>query len=69
MELAILDTDILSEVLKRKDLQVLASARQYLIEHQRLVFSAMTLYEVVPRASVKSVRPAALGVYADCQHE
>lgn len=47
MELAILDTDMLSEVLKRKDLQVLASARQYLIEHQRLAFSAMTLYEIV----------------------
>lgn len=47
MELAILDTDMLSEVLKRKDPQVLASARQYLLEHQRLAFSAMTVYEVV----------------------
>ena len=47
MDAAILDTDILSEVLKQKDQQVLASAQQYLIEHQRLAFSAMTLYEIV----------------------
>ena len=30
MDESILDTDILSEVLKRKDSQVLANARQYL---------------------------------------
>ena len=44
---SILDTDILSEVLKRKDPQVLANARQYLIEHQRFAFSEMTFYEIV----------------------
>ena len=47
MDQAILDTDILSEVLKRKDPQVLATARQYLVEHQRLAFSEMTVYEIV----------------------
>lgn len=46
MDEALLDTDILSEVLKRKDQQVLATARQYLVEHPRLAFSAMTIYEV-----------------------
>jgi len=46
MDESLLDTDILSEVLKRKDQQVLASARQYLAEHPRLAFSAMTIYEV-----------------------
>lgn len=45
MDEALLDTDILSEVLKRKDQQVLA-ARQYLAEHPRLAFSAMTIYEI-----------------------
>jgi len=44
---AILDTDILSEVLKRKDQQVLITARQYLVEHQRLAFSEMAVYEIV----------------------
>ena len=46
MDEALLDTDMLSEVLKRKDQQVLATARQYLAEHPRLAFSAMTIYEV-----------------------
>ena len=47
MDEALLDTDILSEVLKRKDKQVLATARQYLAEHQRLAFSAITAYEII----------------------
>lgn len=47
MDKALLDTDILSEVLKRKDPQVLATAGQYLAEHQRFAFSAITLYEVI----------------------
>lgn len=42
-----LDTDILSEALKRKDPQVLAKVRQYLTEHQRLAFSAITAYEII----------------------
>jgi len=47
MDTAILDTDMLSEVLKRKDQQVLTTARNYLIRHRRLAFSAMSMYEVV----------------------
>jgi len=46
MDAAILDTDMLSEVLKRKDQTVLAVARQYLAEHQRFAFSDMTVYEI-----------------------
>lgn len=38
MDEAPLDTDLLSEVLKQKDQQVLAAARQYLAQHQRLAF-------------------------------
>jgi tRNA(fMet)-specific endonuclease VapC len=47
MDESILDTDILSEVMKGKDLEVLANARQYLAEHQRFAFSEMTVYEIV----------------------
>src|SRR5437762_2301582 len=47
MNEALLDTDILSEVLKRKDKHVLAAARQYLAAHQRLAFSAITAYEII----------------------
>lgn len=42
MEEALLDTDILSEVLKAKDAILLAKAREYLSLRQRFAFSAMT---------------------------
>jgi predicted nucleic acid-binding protein len=47
MDEALLDTDMLSEVLKAKDARVLAKAQQYLQQHGRLSFSAITFYEVV----------------------
>jgi tRNA(fMet)-specific endonuclease VapC len=47
MDEALLDTDILSEVLKRKVPHVLQAAGQYLAVHQRLSFSAMTVYEIL----------------------
>ena len=47
MDAALLDTDILSEVLKRKDKRVLAKARQYLAQHQRFAFSSITAYEII----------------------
>src|SRR5437868_4688582 len=47
MDEALIDTDILSEVLKRKDRQVLTAARQYLAAHQRLAFSAIAAYEII----------------------
>ena len=47
MEEAILDTDMLSEVLKRKDTVVLSNAERYLGEHQRMAFSAMTVFEII----------------------
>jgi tRNA(fMet)-specific endonuclease VapC len=47
MDEALLDTDMLSEVLKRKDQQVLTTARDYLVEHQRFAFSAITVYEII----------------------
>jgi tRNA(fMet)-specific endonuclease VapC len=47
MDEALLDTDILSEVLKRKDNRVLAKARRYLAEHQRFAFSSITAYEII----------------------
>jgi tRNA(fMet)-specific endonuclease VapC len=43
----LLDTDILSEILKAKNPQVLAKARRYLAHHQRFAFSAITLYEIM----------------------
>jgi len=42
----LLDTDVLSEVLKGKQRQVVRSAAQYVREHQRFTFSAITVYEI-----------------------
>jgi tRNA(fMet)-specific endonuclease VapC len=47
MDASLLDTDILSEVLKRKDQRVLAKARRYLGEHARFAFSSITAYEII----------------------
>lgn len=47
MDEALLDTDILSEVLKAKDATVLGKAQQYLNQYGRLSFSAITFYEVM----------------------
>jgi predicted nucleic acid-binding protein len=46
MDAALLDTDILSEILKAKNQRVLACARTYLLEHSHFAFSAITFYEV-----------------------
>jgi len=56
MDEALLDTDILSEILKRKDRQVLMKARQYLAEHQRFAFSAITAYEIIRGLRAKEAK-------------
>jgi tRNA(fMet)-specific endonuclease VapC len=47
MDASLLDTDILSEVLKAKNPQVLEVAARYLGEYERFAFSAITLYEIL----------------------
>lgn len=44
---ALLDTDMLSEFLKRKNARVLQKAASYLALHGRFAISAMTRYEVL----------------------
>jgi predicted nucleic acid-binding protein len=46
MDFALIDTDILSEVLKSKNKRVVDRAGQYLQEHGRFAFSAITFYEL-----------------------
>ncbi|MCY2992093.1 MAG: type II toxin-antitoxin system VapC family toxin [Planctomycetota bacterium] len=47
MDHAILDTDMLNEVLKQKNSQVLLHAAAYLRQHGQFVLSSMTRYELV----------------------
>jgi tRNA(fMet)-specific endonuclease VapC len=44
---ALLDTDILSEVLKRRDVNVQRHAQVYLADHGRFHFSIFTRYEIL----------------------
>lgn len=46
MKQALLDSDIMSEILKGHDPNVMAKADEYLHEHARLSFSEITLYEI-----------------------
>ncbi|MBN2577527.1 MAG: type II toxin-antitoxin system VapC family toxin [Pirellulales bacterium] len=47
MDDTLLDTDILSEILKAKNPQVMQTAERYLAQHQRFAFSAITFYEIL----------------------
>lgn len=47
MDATLLDTDMLSEILKKRDQNVMSAARTYLLHHRRFAFSAMTQSEVV----------------------
>ena len=43
----LLDTDVLSEVLKQRDDNVLQAARVYLDEWRRFTFPVLTRYEIL----------------------
>lgn len=47
MDASLLDTDILSEVLKQSNRNVVTRARQYLRSHGQFAFSAVTRFEIV----------------------
>jgi len=47
MDRVLLDTDILSEILKAKNPVVSEHARKYEAEHGSLIFSAITVMEIV----------------------
>jgi len=47
MNRSLLDTDILSEILKQRDSNVAARAKEYVAEHGRLTLSSITVLEIV----------------------
>jgi tRNA(fMet)-specific endonuclease VapC len=64
--LALLDTDILSELLKQHPM-VTKQARLYLAEHSRLAFSIITLYEILRGLKAKQARAQEAAFIALCQ--
>ena len=58
---AVLDTDMLSEVMRARDPHVLDSAKHYLAEHGRFTFSIITRYEILRGLKAReATRQAAL---------
>ncbi|GAH02116.1 unnamed protein product [marine sediment metagenome] len=68
MALILLDTDILSEILKKKNLLVVQRATDYLAKHQQFEMLAITRYEIIRGLKGKqAVRQ--LSSFADfCKH-
>jgi tRNA(fMet)-specific endonuclease VapC len=65
---SLLDTDILSEVLKQKNPTVVQRASAYLQLHQQFAFSAVTRYEVVRGLKDKALAQQLGQFVTFCQH-
>ena len=63
----LLDTDILSEILKQRDDNVLQAARAYLDEWRRFTFSVLTRYEILRGLRAKSAVRQELAFDALCR--
>ena len=64
----LLDTDILSEVLKQKNANVALRAADYLNQHHQFAISAMTRYEVVRGLMDKNATAQLQRFEVFCQH-
>lgn len=68
MDQALLDTDILSEVLKQRDPQVVQRASDYLAQQGQFAISAITRYEVIRGLREKQATAQLARFDAFCQH-
>lgn len=64
--LALLDTDVLSELLKQHPV-VTQRVRLYLADHDRLAFSIITRYEILRGLKAKQARAQEIAFEALCQ--
>jgi len=63
---ALLDTDILSEVIKRRDVNVQRHSQVYLADHGRFQFSIITRYEILRGLKAKNAVQQALAFDRQC---
>lgn len=68
MDAALLDTDILSEVIKRRDLTVAANAAVYLQQHGQFTFSVFTQFEITRGYLEKQATTQLARFTTFCQH-
>jgi tRNA(fMet)-specific endonuclease VapC len=63
---ALLDTDILSEIIKRRDINVQRRAQAYLADHGQFQFSIVTRYEILRGLKAKDAFGQALAFDRQC---
>ncbi len=63
---ALLDTDILSEVIKRRDVNVQRRAQDYLADHGQFQFSIVTRYEILRGLKAKDAFQQAVAFDRQC---
>jgi len=68
MPLSLIDTDILSEVLKQKNPHIIQKAAAYLQQYQQFSFSAITRYEVIRGLKDKGASKQLQKFTTFCQH-
>ena len=68
MDAALLDTDILSEVLKQRNPQAPQKASDYLAQHGQFAISAITRYEVIRGLKEKQATAQLARFATFCQH-
>jgi len=65
----LLDTDVLSEVIKRKNPLILQRANAYLVRYRWLTFSSITRYEVLRGLKAKNATAKLARFAAFCRRE
>lgn len=68
MDIALLDTDILNEVLKQKNPNAVRHASDYLSQHGQFAISSMTRYEVLRGLKEKNATAQLIRFHAFCHH-
>lgn len=68
MSAALLDTDILSEILKGKNPKVVQRGSAYLAAHRQFAFSAITHYEIVRGLKAKRASQQIQSFQSFCEH-
>ena len=68
MDLALLDTDTISEVLKQKNPRMTASAAAYLQEHGEFAFSSVSRFELLRGLKEKNAAAQARRFREFCEH-
>jgi predicted nucleic acid-binding protein len=68
MDAALLDTDTLNEVLKRKNASVVRHAADYLVQHGQFAISSITRYELLRGLKEKNAASQLARFQAFCQN-